>query len=156
MEERPSNGKQLQVEADVPELIARRGLYLGSLELDHVVGDMMLIAFYYLLHIREYTVKSTHNKTKQTIQFKFEDVTFFKKNVLGHFCCLRCNAEDTLIAIADGARLKLDNQRNGWKGICIYQEANRDPFLCPVWAIGRWYLHLRTHCETPKTYLSTY
>ncbi len=44
------------------------------------MGDLSLIVFYYLLHIGEYTVKGKHNNIKQTVQFKLEDVTFFKKN----------------------------------------------------------------------------
>jgi hypothetical protein len=39
-----------------------------------------MIAFYYLLQVGEYTVKGSRNNTKQTVQFKYEDVTFFKKN----------------------------------------------------------------------------
>jgi hypothetical protein len=39
-----------------------------------------MIAFFYLLQVGEYTVKGSRNNTKQTVQFKYEDVTFFKKN----------------------------------------------------------------------------
>jgi hypothetical protein len=46
--------------------------------------------------------------------------------------------------MADGATMKLDNQKNGWKGVCVYQEANGNPLNCPVKALGRRYLHLRT------------
>ena len=53
--------------------------------------------------------------TKQTIQFKYEDITFFQKNVRGQLRCLPCNAPNNLIAMANGATLKLDNQQNGWK-----------------------------------------
>ena len=44
------------------------------------LGDLVMVVFYYLLQIGEYTVKGTRNETKQTMQFKLEDVTFFKKN----------------------------------------------------------------------------
>ena len=47
--EDPPMLKQLPVEADVPKLITRKGLEPGASELDRVVGDMTLIAFYYLL-----------------------------------------------------------------------------------------------------------
>ena len=43
---------------------------------------------------------------------------------------------------ADGANMKLDNQKNGWKGVCVYQEANGDDINCPVRALGRRYCHL--------------
>jgi len=36
-----------------------------------------------LLRIGEYTVKGTRNESKQTQQFKMEDVTFFRRNEMG-------------------------------------------------------------------------
>ncbi len=51
--------------------------------------------------------------------------------------------------------MKLDNQKNGWKGICVYQEANGDDYLCPVKALGQRFLHLRLHGGTGKTFLSS-
>ncbi len=42
-----------------------------------------MIAFYYLLRAGEYTIKGSRNSTKQTVQFKYEDVSFFKKNTRG-------------------------------------------------------------------------
>ncbi len=111
-------------------------------EQDRAVGDLTLIAFYYLLWIGKYTIKSNQNETKQTVQFKREDITFFKKNWHGQLRCLPREALDHLIATADGATLKLDNQKNGWKGVCVYQEANGDSYNCPVRALGCCYLHL--------------
>jgi hypothetical protein len=86
--EDPPTTKQLPVEADVPELLAENGRDGNATELDRAIGDLTLIAFYYLLRIGEYTIKGTRNETKQTVQFKFEDVTFFKKNASGQLRCL--------------------------------------------------------------------
>ncbi len=61
-----------------------------------------------------------------------------------------------LIATADGATMKLNNQKNQGKGICIYQEANGDNYLCPVKALGQRFLHLCLHGSTGKTFLSSY
>jgi hypothetical protein len=57
--------------------------------LGQVVGDLTLIAFYYLLYIEEYTVKGNRNESKQTAQFKLEDITFFQRNEQANsdFCC---------------------------------------------------------------------
>ncbi len=63
--------KQLPDEADVSEYLAHIGRGDNGTELDKAIRDLVLIAFYYLLWIGEYTVK--------TVQFKLEDVTFFKK-----------------------------------------------------------------------------
>ena len=70
------------------------------------------------------------------IQFKYEDITFFKQNAAGQLRCLSRDAPADLIAAANGATMKLDNQKNGWKGVCVYQEANGEEYLCPVRALG--------------------
>lgn len=155
--EDPATVKMLPVEADVPELLVTQGQQKGTTELEKAVGDLVMIAFYYLLRVGEYTVKGKRNDTKQTVQFKMEDVTtFFKKNTHGVLRCLHREASDQLVMQADGATLKLDNQKNGWKGVCIYQEGNGQALLCPVRALGRRICHLRRHGARPKTFLSAY
>ena len=72
--------KKLPVEVDVPELLARLGRKPTANELDRAIGDLSLIAFYYLLRVGEYTVKATRNNSKRTVQFRVADVTFFKKD----------------------------------------------------------------------------
>jgi hypothetical protein len=154
--EDPPTTKQLPVEADVPELLAENGRNGNATVLDRAIGDLTLIAFYYLLRIGEYTIKGTRNETKQTVQFKFEDVTFFKKNASGQLRCLSRTAPSHLIASADGATMKLDNQKNGWKGVCVYQETNGEDYLCPVKALARRFLHIRRHGGSAKSFLSSY
>jgi hypothetical protein len=83
----PPTQKKLPVEANVPKLLVEMGYgKLGSIQ-NQAIGDLSLIAFYYLLHIREYTVKCQRDRTKrakkQTVQFKLEDVTFFKTDKTG-------------------------------------------------------------------------
>jgi predicted 3-demethylubiquinone-9 3-methyltransferase (glyoxalase superfamily) len=79
------------------------------------VGNLSLIALYYLLQIGEYTVKQQHDHTKrakkQTVQFKLEDVTFFKSDKNGTLRCLPCNAPYSLIMTVESTTLKLDNQK---------------------------------------------
>jgi hypothetical protein len=154
--EDPATIKKLPVQADVPELLVSTAYQGAGTAQDKAAADLTMIAFYYLLRVGEYTVKGSRNSTKQTVQFKYEDLTFFRKNVRGHLRCLPRNAPDNLIASADGATLKLDNQKNGWKGVCVYHETNGATDHCPVRALGRRYLHLRHHGATPKTFLSTY
>ncbi len=107
--------------------------YNGSgTEKDKAAADLTLIAFYYLLCVEENTVKGSQNSMKQTVQFKYEDVMFFSKNKRGQPQCLPHNASDDLIASADGATLKLDNQKNRWKEVCTFNETNGDRDHCPV------------------------
>ena len=49
---------------------------------------------------------------------------------------LPINALVEEILSADGATLKLDNQKNGWKGVCFYQEHNEDEIFRPVRALA--------------------
>jgi hypothetical protein len=55
---------------------------------------------------------------------------------------------------ADAATLKLDNQKNGWKGVCISHHSNGEEAFDPIRALARRYLHIRQHSNDPETYLS--
>ncbi len=118
-----------------------------------MIGDLTLITFYYLLRIGEYTIKSKRNSTKRTVQFHLQDVTFFKRDQHGHLRQLSRYAPESELMLADSATLKLDNQKNGWKGVCIHQETNGERFNCPVRALGRRYIHIRKNSATLSTYL---
>jgi hypothetical protein len=152
----PPTTKQLPVEEDVPEYLVNLGHEPKAMELDRTISDLVMIAFYYLLRIGEYTTKAAWNDSKQTEEFKMGDITFFKKDKQGNLRTLPRDAPDDQIASADGATLKLDNQKNGWKGVCVYQKTNGDAIHCPVQALGHRYLHLRQHGAAKKTILSAY
>ena len=155
--EDPPTIKKLPVGIDVPEYISLCSLRPLATEHDRAAADLILIAFYYLLRVGEYTMKSTRNNTKQTVQFRLLDVTFFKTDDDGNLRQLPRGAHDTDIMLAQSATLKLENQKNGWKGVCIHQEHNGDPHHCPVRALGRRYTHARTYSiNMSSTYLSTY
>jgi hypothetical protein len=143
------------VEADVPEHVCKVGIAPGASTLEAAVGDLTLITFYYLLLMGEYTCKGTRNSSKQTVQFKVEDVTFFQSHN-GSLQQLPRGASPDQIMSAHSATLKLDNQKNGWKGVCTHQEHNGEPVACPVRALGRRYRHIREHASDPRTLLSAY
>ncbi len=94
IKEDPPMLKMLPVEANVPEYIANLGQLPSATHIDMAIGDLALIAFYYLLRVGEYTCKPTCNNTKQTIQFKMEDITFFKQNIRGELQCIPRTAPD--------------------------------------------------------------
>jgi hypothetical protein len=154
----PPTRKMLPVEAYVPNLLVEMGYGKGDSTHTQAIGDLAMIDFYYLLQIGEYTVKGKKNntKTKQTVQFKLKNLKFFKKNIAGTLVCLPNNAPTSVIMTANSATLKLDNQKNGWKGICIHQEANGESFNCPVRALARRTIHLREHKAGGKTLLSSF
>lgn len=72
--------KMLPVEANIPEYLVNISLQPTALVREKAVGDLALIAFYYLLQIGEYTIKGLSNDSKQTQQFKVADVVFFKRD----------------------------------------------------------------------------
>ena len=85
-----------------------------------------------------------------------EDITFFCKDKMGCIMCLSQNAPLTDILTADRATLKLDNQKNGHKGVCVYQQTTGNPIHCPVCALGRRYQHLRENKATGKMFICAY
>jgi hypothetical protein len=123
--------KKLPVEVDVPELLVRLAMMVGVLEMAKATADLILIAFYYLLRVGEYTHKAASNNTKQTVEFRAEDVTFFKR-FEGRLKQLPREAPDEDIMSADSSTLKIDNQKNGWHGVCINHEHNGDEIFSPV------------------------
>ena len=92
---------------------------------------MTLVAFYYLLRVGEYT--STHrnskgekkkkrtnkHKKKKTVNFRVCDVSFFKEDRFGRLRRLQDDAPAKYIMLADGAALRLVDQKNGWKNDCF-------------------------------------
>ena len=157
--EDPPTLKKLPVEADVPELIVTEAERLQSPPLLAAVGDLAMIAYYYLLRVGEYTVKGQREESKRTQQFKLGDIAFFRRDKRGKLRLLSRNARDDDILTADSATLKLDNQKNGWKNVCINHAANGDPTHCPVRALGRRYIYIRSHLQGTRgwgTFLSAY
>jgi hypothetical protein len=153
----PPTRKKMPVQMEIPELLVTTAYQLGTAEVHRTTADLTMIAFYDLFWIGEYAVKGLWNETKQTAQFKYKDVSFFKKNTHGQLRYLPRDATPAdLISTSDGATLKLDNQKNGWKGVCVYHESNGDRWHCPVHALARRYLHLHNMGPNSKTFHLAY
>lgn len=153
--DKPSK-KKLPVEVDLVELLCSWGFTGFAGEKDSVIGDWCLIAFYYLLRVGEYTTKGTSNESKQTVQFRVMDVTLFELNEHGQIRRIPKGASPERILAATGATLRLSNQKNGWKGVCIHHSANGDPVLCPVKALARRYLHIISNTDKVDCELSAF
>ena len=155
----PPTTKELPVEADVPELLVNLAMSLKATECEKATADLTMIAFYYLLRVGEYTNKGSgeqNTNATQTQQFKVKDVAFFGTNSRGRLYRLSNNAREFEIMNATNATLKLDNQKNGWKGVCVNHEHNGDDIHCGVRALGRRILHIRRHTSDTSTTLSTF
>ena len=152
--EDPASEKKLAVGVDVPEHCCRRGARAKTAKA-RAIGDLILIAFYFLLRIGEYTMKATRNNSKQTVQFRMKDVQFFKKEE-GILKPLPPKANDDEILTADSVTLRLSNQKNGHKNACIHQHHNGRKICSPVRAVGRRFCHIREHSTDPNTHLSAF
>jgi hypothetical protein len=152
----PPTEKKIPVEIDVPEFLVQCGLQPGAKESVKALGDVTLIMFYYLLRIGEMTAKSLQasQMDKRTVQFRQMDVTFFWKDKDEQLKQIPQNAPDWMILSADAATLKLDNQKNGRKGVCISHHSNGEGEFDPVKALARRYVHIRSHTSDQNTYLS--
>jgi hypothetical protein len=154
--EDPPTEKKMPVEVDVPEFLVKCGLQPGATESVKALGDISLIMFYFLIRIGEMTMKSLRasQMNKRTVQFRYKDVTFFMKDEKGKLKQIPRNAPAWMILAADAVTLKLDNQKNGWKGVCISQHSNGEGEFDPVRALARRYIHIRENTSDVETYLS--
>ena len=148
--------KKLPVEADIPEYLSKLGSLDDATELERRVGDLALVAFYYLLRVGEYAVTGSKSSEKQTTQFKVSDVAFFTRNEMGQLRQLPRDAPSKALLGAAGATLRLRDQKNGWKNVCIHQQHNGHKYHCPVRALARIVINIRTFTSDSDTYLSTY
>ena len=154
--EDPATKKKLPVEVDVPELLISESLRAGASEKAKAVGQSALIAYYYLLRNGEYTCKEYGSPDTQTEQFRIKDVTFFRISSQGKLYQVPRRARAFEFMTAQTATLRLGNQKNGWKNVCINQEHNGDDIFCPVRALAQRYCHILKHTSDMDTLLSAY
>jgi len=93
-------------------------------------------------------------RSKQMEQFEMQDVIFFDKNARGRLYQIPHNAQPFKKMNAKCVTLKLDNQKNGWKGVCLNHEHNGDKGYCAIRGLGRQYLHIRKNTMDQDTLLS--
>ena len=139
--EDPPSTPQLAIPICVPEECQDAG-NRSKHPFKQAVGDLSIIAFYYLLQVGEYTkprVKKINGKIKgvtRTVQFSVANVGFFKNNNI----LPRRNSLQILLQ-ADSCTLKITNQKNGRMGETIHQYAI-DNIHCPVKALARRVHHI--------------
>jgi hypothetical protein len=119
-------------------------------------GHLVLIAFYYLLRVGEYTKprfvyrngkKVSASRTKQ---FCVGNVGFFRKGKITP----RTSPIETLLA-CDSATLKITNQKNGRMGDTIHQKAI-DIDACPVKALAHRVHDILSNGDTNDSLLCSY
>ena len=132
----------------VPVPVLRRVLAVAHAANDvflEATADMICIAFFFLLRPGEYTVSPA-----DSTPFELKDVQLF----LGQRRLTLATALQAEILSATFASLTFDRQKNSVRGKVIGHATSGDLTLCPVRALGRRVLHLRSHNAAPSTPLA--
>lgn len=87
-------------------------------------AQLMVVAYYFLLRVGEYTKP---NKQTRTVQFRLKDVIFWRN---GFQINPRIASLETLMS-CESATLRISNQKNGKKNQTIFHEATGSP-ACPI------------------------
>ena len=142
--EDPPAVPQLAVPVTVAKHAFRSGLLTKSPEQRHV-GSLILVAFYYLLRVGEYTkpplvtVAGKRVRATRTVQFSVGNVGFFRN---GRIIPRSSPLKDLLRA--DLATLKISNQKNGRMGQTISHHITGTK-VCPVRALAAIVHHILSH-----------
>jgi len=144
----PPTRPQLAVPVAVPNWV-----YLASRQSQRpqirAIGELCLLAFYFLLRVGEYTQPKAGRSTR-TQQFRLQDVLFFVNKQPISFAQLRQNPN-----LPDMVRLRIDNQKNGRCGQIIAHRAI--PLICcPVKACVARVLALLDDNASPDTLICAY
>ena len=105
-----------------------------------VIGDLVCIAFYYLLQVGEYTNpygKNDKSRPTLTKPFRVSDITF--RNAQGRLIPNSASLPTLLTAVE--ATMRIPNQKNGVKGQCIHNECTGNEFS-PVKCLARRVHHI--------------
>ena len=147
---------QLAVPVAVPNFVFDKGAASGN-PFEAALGNLSLIAFYFMLRVGEYTQPKFvyRNKTKvratRTKQFAVGDIGFFKKGKI----VPRSSPLEVLLS-CDSATMVITNQKNGKKGDPIHHEAIPNCEQCPIRALARQVHHILSHGGTASSLICTY
>jgi hypothetical protein len=153
--EDPPSIPQLAVPISVPTLCYTA----GQTSMDpkkKATGELILIAFYFLLRVGEYTQPKFVNqngekrRATRTKQFSVGNVGFFKNSKI----IPRSSSLETLLS-CDAATLKITNQKNGRMGETIHQEAVVDG-CNPVAALAHRVHHILSNGGSDESLLCEY
>ena len=149
------NIPQLAVPVTVPHHCFTKHV-TSSNRKERTTADLVLVAFYYLLRVGEYTkprfVKHGNQlrRATRTIQFTVGCVGFFKDGQL-----LPRTAPLQTLLTADSATLRIINQKNGRMGTCIHHQCSGKD-SSPVKALARLVHHALSQGGSNDTLLCNY
>lgn len=111
-----------------------------------MVADLIILAFFFLLRVGEYT---SSRQPRQTVALRRKDIRlWYRGTPLDHRLPL---AE---LLAADAVTVCLENQKNGFRGATLHHTASGHQWLCPVKCAAR--LVHETQNMSPDTGIGTY
>ncbi|MEM7495147.1 MAG: hypothetical protein AAF471_03230 [Myxococcota bacterium] len=112
------------------------------------IADLIVIAFFFLLRVGEYTHTAPNNRRTQ--QFRLCDIVFRRAHVI-----VDHSAPVETLSNTDSAALHISDQKNGAKGQIVGQDATHRT-VCPIKALARRVKDIVGHGGAPHTILGTY
>ena len=148
----PPATPQLAIPIQIPEHCQLMA-YKTKNQVDRAIGDLAIIAFYYLLRVGEYTRPKTKvyqgktRRTTRTQQFQVKNIGFFKDNkILPRASSLKD------LHLADSCTMKITNQKNGRMGQTIHHYATKQNH-CPIKAIANRIHHILSNGGSAENYI---
>ena len=150
----PPPRRKLAVPISVPIWLLEQGLKSQDPRYQ-AVGDLVIIAFFFLLRPGEYTYSPPTDR-KQTIPFRFCDIYLWEGNQM-----LNPNlSEQELIRRCSGATLQITNQKSGRKAERVSHQAlpkhHPAALTCPIRALIRRIKHVQQYSHDTTLQLGTY
>ena len=138
----------------IPVFTVRAAAHLALVSPDplaQATADLIVIAFFYLLRVGEYTTPDHPARPTRTVPLRRQDIRFWR---LDHSPIAHSSPLTELLA-AHSATIHLDNQKNGDRRATVHQNScPTDAIFCPVKALARRVHHILVHATDPSTPLS--
>ena len=118
--------------------------------LQQALGDLICIAFYFLLRVGEYTYKPSKQQT-WTQRFQIKDIIFRQAD----HSIIANTAPLADLLLATNATLCISNQKNGKQGQCISHHCTQTTYS-PIKALARQVAHIMSNTTNHNTAISAY
>jgi hypothetical protein len=108
---------------------------------DQALADLVVLAFFFLLRVGEYTPPG--NRRTRTTQIRRKDMQFWSKRPDGILDRISPLATLADLLQADAVTITLDNQKNGQRDAVLHHDAIPNNPICPCKAAARRFARMR-------------
>jgi hypothetical protein len=108
---------------------------------DQALADLVVLAFFFLLRVGEYTPPGT--RRTRTTQIRRKDMQFWSKRPNGVLDRMSPMSTAADLLTADAVTITIDNQKNGQRDATLHHDAIPQNILCPCKAAARRFLQMR-------------